>query len=90
MGIVGGSEKTDFDHHIQREPPTIRRTGTTTDHLTRVIFIARPDCSGPAAGPPRGGNIQSSRPARRCEFRVHCGHFPDVGPVPSKEGVIEC
>jgi hypothetical protein len=28
--------------------PTITRTGTTTDHLTCVIFIARPDFSGPA------------------------------------------
>ena len=27
--------------------PAIMRIGTTTDHLTRVIFIARPDFSGP-------------------------------------------
>ncbi len=27
--------------------PTIMRTGTITDHVTRVIFIARPDFSGP-------------------------------------------
>jgi hypothetical protein len=27
--------------------PAITRTETTTDHLTRVTFVARPDCSGP-------------------------------------------